>query len=721
MKNYVDSAGLQEYTDKLIPKLKTIFPGAPLVAATVAAMTDHAKVYVYTGSETGYTAGNWYYWDGTAWASGGVYNSTALTTDKTLSVSDMAADAKVTGDDITDLKNAMDEINGDQFYTFTQFETAQTPASGVTAELVNGKLKLYGTAGQNRRWLCLNGQNISATTSTAFTQTLPAGVYRFDIKVTGTQTADNVLLQYTETTFAGVIHYMQDGETIKLDAPVMVGLFIKNTVNYGTSESPTYVDAKIYYYSEKTNMTDFNAFKEIPENLYFRGVLKESDDLNDLTNSGWYYNTSSHVPAHAPLSGPFKYLHFYYNGTAFQIAMLNTLNPEIIYRCKTSLAWGDWEWIPKTEKRVLPTYADVTALFTGGVLTAGTYTLKGYTSENSPIMLKMQAMYTTSGGSNIPYLQFESRKADDGRLYFSHKYEIESDKEFKMQEWRIPNNFTTDYVNIIITVPEGSTLAVKSFACKYVPYVSFNDPQIIFHAHRGLEKFWPAETFNSVVAAAEMGFKSCIVIPKFTSDGVAVCFHNDGGENSPLNAYLTEPDGSAVPELVDTSVTIGDFTYDELMQWSMGYVKNSVYADEKILKMDDFLRVCAETGMRPIFSIHPTLSADQWSALKVLLDKYNLSGKLSVKDGDTITWTRVINAFGDGGVYSIISLSSTAIDQVSKINTWKTTAGVTKTRVDAEWMNFDPTDATYLARTQEAKAAGLVVSAVLHQNDTGNY
>ena len=52
--------------------------GTPLQASTVASMTDTTKIYVYTGSETGYTAGNWYYYNGTAWVSGGVYNSTAV-------------------------------------------------------------------------------------------------------------------------------------------------------------------------------------------------------------------------------------------------------------------------------------------------------------------------------------------------------------------------------------------------------------------------------------------------------------------------------------------------------------------------------------------------------------------------------------------------------------------------------------------------------------------
>lgn len=79
-----------------ITTLEHAYAGAK-AAATVADMKDHNQVYVYVGSESGYTNGNWYYWNGTAWTSGGVYNSTALETDKTLSVSGGAADALATG------------------------------------------------------------------------------------------------------------------------------------------------------------------------------------------------------------------------------------------------------------------------------------------------------------------------------------------------------------------------------------------------------------------------------------------------------------------------------------------------------------------------------------------------------------------------------------------------------------------------------------------------
>ena len=99
--------------EEAIEAASTIKPyGSPLVASTVAGMTDHEKVYVYVGSETGYTSGNWYYWDGTAWTSGGVYNSVAVQTDTTLALSGVAADAKKVGDEISDLKSQIEQIDG---------------------------------------------------------------------------------------------------------------------------------------------------------------------------------------------------------------------------------------------------------------------------------------------------------------------------------------------------------------------------------------------------------------------------------------------------------------------------------------------------------------------------------------------------------------------------------------------------------------------------------
>ena len=60
--------------------------GSPLVANSASSMTDRTKVYVYTGNETGYTNGHWYYFNGTSWADGGVYNASAVDFDTITSI-----------------------------------------------------------------------------------------------------------------------------------------------------------------------------------------------------------------------------------------------------------------------------------------------------------------------------------------------------------------------------------------------------------------------------------------------------------------------------------------------------------------------------------------------------------------------------------------------------------------------------------------------------------
>ena len=111
--------------------------GSPLRAATASAMTDVTKIYVYTGSESGYTSGHWYYYNGSSWADGGVYNSIAFVTDKTLTSDGEAADAKVTGDGITNLKSAvkkskdrLSDING---VIIPDFEQGSISTSGANA------------------------------------------------------------------------------------------------------------------------------------------------------------------------------------------------------------------------------------------------------------------------------------------------------------------------------------------------------------------------------------------------------------------------------------------------------------------------------------------------------------------------------------------------------------------------------------------------------------
>lgn len=77
---------LEATTSTLDNKVSTLSSGAPKAVSQVSSMTDKTKNYVYTGTESGYTPGNWYYWSGTAWTSGGAYQAAGIG-DKTVTTS----------------------------------------------------------------------------------------------------------------------------------------------------------------------------------------------------------------------------------------------------------------------------------------------------------------------------------------------------------------------------------------------------------------------------------------------------------------------------------------------------------------------------------------------------------------------------------------------------------------------------------------------------------
>ena len=51
--------------------------GTPTTVSLVSEMVDTTKIYLYVGTEDGYTKGDWYYHNGTSWVRGGKYGGSA--------------------------------------------------------------------------------------------------------------------------------------------------------------------------------------------------------------------------------------------------------------------------------------------------------------------------------------------------------------------------------------------------------------------------------------------------------------------------------------------------------------------------------------------------------------------------------------------------------------------------------------------------------------------
>lgn len=65
---------IEEYVENIEAQLRS-FVGAPRVASSYEDMVNVDHIYVYVGNEEGYTYGDWYYYDGADWVSGGAYYS----------------------------------------------------------------------------------------------------------------------------------------------------------------------------------------------------------------------------------------------------------------------------------------------------------------------------------------------------------------------------------------------------------------------------------------------------------------------------------------------------------------------------------------------------------------------------------------------------------------------------------------------------------------------
>lgn len=72
-----DSKTVGDRFSQLSAEIANWKSGAPEPVSTVAEMTDTTKIYLYTGAEEGYTAGDWYYYNDSAWISGGKYGGSS--------------------------------------------------------------------------------------------------------------------------------------------------------------------------------------------------------------------------------------------------------------------------------------------------------------------------------------------------------------------------------------------------------------------------------------------------------------------------------------------------------------------------------------------------------------------------------------------------------------------------------------------------------------------
>ncbi len=277
-------------------------------------------------------------------------------------------------------------------------------------------------------------------------------------------------------------------------------------------------------------------------------------------------------------------------------------------------------FIPEISLRALSVFANADGSFTESFDAA----IRGGEVFEEMFILSSTAFYESESGK-IPAVQIRIVDERGDTLYYSPVYEIGSSREFYRREWRVMPVFNRyDTVRLSFIIPEGVRLYLRSIKVK--PNYGFRerDIGIRYHGHGGCTNAFGMQL------TAEAGFTSCITIPKFTKDGIGVCMHDD----KTVITELSFDDGRIPKEGSVFDKPISEFTYEELMQFSVSWRKRSdIFAGIRIPTMDEYFRICSMTGMQPIFSVHPQLTRDQWLYVKELLIKYRLLEHFWVKCG----------------------------------------------------------------------------------------
>jgi len=428
----------------------------------------------------------------------------------------------------------------------------------------------------------------------------------------------------------------------------------------------------------------------------------------------WYYSTggkgkaitSTSIELTSTAEEPINTLKVYFNNNNGEIPNPDqsgiihiTINiigeiPDIISRISALENSGQGGTFDFNTSYVLSNYASDPD---EGRFDSGTYTfvIRKSAHANKNMIISSFAKYVVISGSStneVPIIRFQYNDSNNSAIYTSTKYTIGNKDTFESKEWRIPHFFENSTLTVTIIVPENITLYINEISNRYSDVVNRNSVGYRMNAHLQLFNF---NTLRGITESAKLGYPCCIVVPKRTSDGVWVCFHDDDNIN---NLRYVENPSQRVCWLQDGvynrydvngnkigegAMPISSIDFETLQNYC--YTSNYDGNRERVPTLEDFLLVCAKTGMHPMFSCHGQ-SPSTFSQVKELVNKYGLLKYLNIKTAfNSSDHKTTLNSFYNVFGYEIESYAGdvSSDTDINSIISWldATNAGQNKDKV----------------------------------------
>ena len=229
-------------------------------------------------------------------------------------------------------------------------------------------------------------------------------------------------------------------------------------------------------------------------------------------------------------------------------------------------------------------------------------------------------------------------------IYTSRDYDIGGTIESITQEFKAPP-FVGDYnyISVVFTIPAGTSVQINDFYSFEAAQARHNDNcGIKWHAHAGFPGMMPANSIPSFQMAGKLGFSSCITIPKFTTDGVGICFHDD----NTISDELRWMDGTAISGTDD--VGISNYSYEYITENFR--LKSTKFGVLHVPTLDEYFKICSMYNMSPIFSVHTDgfgmTFENGFVEIRRLAEKWNVLSKMWIKSGNPNVQSAANTVFG---------------------------------------------------------------------------
>lgn len=256
----------------------------------------------------------------------------------------------------------------------------------------------------------------------------------------------------------------------------------------------------------------------------------------------------------------------------------------------------------------------------------------------SDVIANYTAKYTTSGNS-YPYIQlfYEAPPLVQNRRRW--KYPVGGNGYYKNNQCKLigagtniwSNSAWNSSIKMVITVPQGCELHLQNITAEFVKGVVNKDAYKVFQ--HGSDRRADACTRTNWETWPHIGNYGAIAMPKRTTDGVWVCYHDDEFGDSP-NVQVKGDPSAPLP-----ATSIQECTYAETQ--TLEYVQDNVYGDhDTIPTLAEFFAKCAQMGVHPCLSCHPTHISEaegstwkfaDWAEVRTLAEKYKVLDKLTIK------------------------------------------------------------------------------------------